>query len=303
MPAAPAEMIADVGVLFNSPGSSRGSPSCAEVGEAEGAVSWTAAVRAARARLLVPADGVHRRLRGAPDRPRGDLRPGAERADLPHPGRGSREGQQHAVRSQRGDLDRKGCRILWMADQLRAGVVWANAFNKFDPTSTISGCRSPVTAARAAGTVWRPILSSESKQLMQPRRRAQDLQALHRRGVPPLRVRPLIRGRRQQGQVPGERGASLPQGRARRRAGGPQGLRRLVRATPTTAARSSTGSRRFSRDGASSSSTRSSAARVSAAAGRDRRRRLGGPARLVRRLGRQDRPGGRRHQPGGRAVL
>ncbi len=33
----------------------------------------------------------------------------------------------------------KGSRILWMADQLRAGVVWANTFNKFDPTSPFGG--------------------------------------------------------------------------------------------------------------------------------------------------------------------
>ncbi|MDQ3383428.1 MAG: aldehyde dehydrogenase family protein [Actinomycetota bacterium] len=33
----------------------------------------------------------------------------------------------------------KGSRILWMADQLRAGVVWANTFNKFDPSSPFGG--------------------------------------------------------------------------------------------------------------------------------------------------------------------
>ncbi len=33
----------------------------------------------------------------------------------------------------------KGSRILWMADQLKAGVVWANTFNKFDPTSPFGG--------------------------------------------------------------------------------------------------------------------------------------------------------------------
>ncbi len=33
----------------------------------------------------------------------------------------------------------KGSRILWMADQLRAGVIWANTFNKFDPTSPFGG--------------------------------------------------------------------------------------------------------------------------------------------------------------------
>ncbi|MEV4103976.1 aldehyde dehydrogenase family protein [Nonomuraea sp. NPDC049649] len=33
----------------------------------------------------------------------------------------------------------KGSRILWMADKLRAGVVWANTFNRFDPTSPFGG--------------------------------------------------------------------------------------------------------------------------------------------------------------------
>ena len=33
----------------------------------------------------------------------------------------------------------KGSRILSIADQLRAGVVWANTFNKFDPSSPFGG--------------------------------------------------------------------------------------------------------------------------------------------------------------------
>jgi len=33
----------------------------------------------------------------------------------------------------------KGSRILWMSRQLRAGVVWSNTFNKFDPTSPFGG--------------------------------------------------------------------------------------------------------------------------------------------------------------------
>jgi aldehyde dehydrogenase (NAD+) len=33
----------------------------------------------------------------------------------------------------------KGSRILWMADRLRAGVVWANTFNRFDPASPFGG--------------------------------------------------------------------------------------------------------------------------------------------------------------------
>ena len=33
----------------------------------------------------------------------------------------------------------KGARILWMADRLAAGVVWANTYNKFDPASPFGG--------------------------------------------------------------------------------------------------------------------------------------------------------------------
>src|SRR5438105_375123 len=33
----------------------------------------------------------------------------------------------------------KGSRILWMTQQLRAGVVWANTYNRFDPTSPFGG--------------------------------------------------------------------------------------------------------------------------------------------------------------------
>jgi aldehyde dehydrogenase (NAD+) len=33
----------------------------------------------------------------------------------------------------------KGSRILWFANQLRAGVIWANTFNRFDPGSPFGG--------------------------------------------------------------------------------------------------------------------------------------------------------------------
>jgi aldehyde dehydrogenase (NAD+) len=33
----------------------------------------------------------------------------------------------------------KGSRILWMAERLQAGVVWANTFNRFDPASPFGG--------------------------------------------------------------------------------------------------------------------------------------------------------------------
>ena len=35
----------------------------------------------------------------------------------------------------------KGSRILWMSQRLRAGVVWANCFNQFDPASPFGGVR------------------------------------------------------------------------------------------------------------------------------------------------------------------
>ncbi|MDQ3991010.1 MAG: aldehyde dehydrogenase family protein [Actinomycetota bacterium] len=33
----------------------------------------------------------------------------------------------------------KGSRILWMSERLRAGVVWANTYNRFDPSSPFGG--------------------------------------------------------------------------------------------------------------------------------------------------------------------
>jgi aldehyde dehydrogenase (NAD+) len=35
----------------------------------------------------------------------------------------------------------KGSRILWMSQRLRAGVIWANSFNQFDPASPFGGLR------------------------------------------------------------------------------------------------------------------------------------------------------------------
>ena len=35
----------------------------------------------------------------------------------------------------------KGSRIFWMAQRLRAGVIWANTYNRFDPASPFGGYR------------------------------------------------------------------------------------------------------------------------------------------------------------------
>ena len=58
--------------------------------------------------LLVRADGLHERRPELSHRAGGDLRAGAVRADVPHSGRGGREGEQHAVRPQCRRLDGEG---------------------------------------------------------------------------------------------------------------------------------------------------------------------------------------------------
>ena len=136
----------------------------------------------------------------------------------------------------------KGSRILQIANQLRAGVVWANTFNKFDPASPFGGYKES-GYGREGGTPRAGGLPAMTPQ--QQGRRSQDLQALHRRGVPPLGVGALLRRRGRQGEVPGQRREGLAQGRPRRRRG--RSVRRSAAgpaARRTTAPRWSTGSPR-----------------------------------------------------------
>ena len=115
------------------------------------------AVRAARPRLLVRAHDLHRGHPGAPDRPRGDLRPGAVGADLPHARRGRREGQQHAVRALGGHLDREGLpHPAGRRPPARRGRVGQHLQPVRPRPARSAATRSPATAARAAGTAWRP---------------------------------------------------------------------------------------------------------------------------------------------------
>ncbi len=46
----------------------------------------------------------------------------------------------------------KGSRTLWVAERLRAGVIWANTYNRFDPTSPFGGVRE--SGFRSRG--WTP---------------------------------------------------------------------------------------------------------------------------------------------------
>ena len=100
-----------------------------------------------------------------------------------------------------------------------------------------------------------------------PPRRAQDLQALHRRRLPAQRVGPVVRRR----ATPRARSSPTRRRRPARTPATPswRPARRSAAGRParrTTAARSSTGSPRCSRVGATSSSTRCSAARASPSA-------------------------------------
>jgi len=42
----------------------------------------------------------------------------------------------------------KGSKIFKVTSMLRTGVVWANTYNKFDPTARSAGIRNPALAAK-----------------------------------------------------------------------------------------------------------------------------------------------------------
>ena len=137
------------------------------------------------------------------------------------------------------------------------------------------------------------------------RRRPQDLQALHRRRVPAVRVGTHLRDHRRERQVPRQRRARVAQGRARRGRRREGRASRSGRARPrTTAGRSSTASPRCSRGGERSSSTKCVEADEPAEAHRGEGRRRGDrPVGLVRRMERQDRAGARLVESRRRIVL
>ncbi|MFE7565000.1 aldehyde dehydrogenase family protein [Kitasatospora sp. NPDC057500] len=57
----------------------------------------------------------------------------------------------------------KGSRILWMADRLKAGVVWANTFNKFDPTSPFGGYKESGYGREGGRHGLEPYLNVEAR--------------------------------------------------------------------------------------------------------------------------------------------
>ena len=73
------------------------------------------------------------------DRAGGDLRARARRDELPHARRGDQPSEQLAVRARRGRVDGQGLEDLRHRPPLKAGVVWLNTYNKFDPASPFGG--------------------------------------------------------------------------------------------------------------------------------------------------------------------
>jgi aldehyde dehydrogenase (NAD+) len=57
----------------------------------------------------------------------------------------------------------KGSRILWMAERLRAGVVWANTYNRFDPASPFGGYKESGFGREGGRHGLEPYLSFEGR--------------------------------------------------------------------------------------------------------------------------------------------
>ena len=119
----------------------------ADAGEAEGADPLEPAVRAAAARLLVRADALHRRRPGPPHRPRGDLRPGAVGADVPH---------ARPRRSRRPTTRRTGCRPASGPTRARASSRWRAAAGRRGVGQHVQQVRPDVAVRRLQGVGLRP---------------------------------------------------------------------------------------------------------------------------------------------------
>ena len=135
----PLDKNTDVGAI-NSAGQLAKVQELVESGIAEGAEIFQPDCELPDPRLLLPPHAVHRGLPEPPDRAGGDLRPGAVGPHLPHAGGGDREGEQHALRPDAPACGpRRAAASSRWSSAMRAGVVWANTFNRFDPTSPFGG--------------------------------------------------------------------------------------------------------------------------------------------------------------------
>ena len=155
----------------------------------------------------------------------------------------------------------KGSRILWMAQQLRAGVVWANTFNRFDPTSPFGGYKESGFGREGGLHGLEPYLRFDESEpsvadRSPSRRRTSCSSAARSRAASPA-ARTRRRGRTS--RAPRARTRATP---CRRRAPRSRAGRRRPR---TTAARCSTASPRWSRRASPSSPSSAPAATRSSA--------------------------------------
>ena len=81
----------------------------------------------------------------------------------------------------------KGSRALAVARALKAGVVWQNTYNQFDPTSPFGGYKESGFGREGGAAGLRPYVRVSDERAPAGR---QDLQALRRRRVRAQRVRP-----------------------------------------------------------------------------------------------------------------
>ncbi len=92
--------------------------------------------------LLVSAEFLHRRDRFAPHCAGRDLRAARpERHDLPHAEEAIKRANNTPYGLSAGVWTDKGSKIFKIVSKLRAGVFWANTYNKFDPASPFGGYR------------------------------------------------------------------------------------------------------------------------------------------------------------------
>ncbi|OXM73788.1 MULTISPECIES: aldehyde dehydrogenase family protein [Amycolatopsis] len=111
----------------------------ADSGEAEGAQRWTSPCPVpGRGFFFAPTvfSGVHQSMRIAREEIFG---PVLSVLTFRTPDEAVAKANNTPYGLSAGIWSEKGSRILWMANRLRAGVVWANTFNRFDPAAPFGG--------------------------------------------------------------------------------------------------------------------------------------------------------------------
>ncbi|WP_240665987.1 aldehyde dehydrogenase family protein [Agromyces sp. LHK192] len=90
----------------------------------------------------------------------------------------------------------KGSRILAVADQLRAGVVWANTFNRFDPSSPFGGYKESGYGREGGrhglGAYLKPATSGRAA-VVAPQRAVTDAAAAASAGASDAAAKPRVR--------------------------------------------------------------------------------------------------------------